>query len=87
MSIYLGNVSVEEMEKRAGVMFPEDLISYLNDRRQHDAGHLAMDKWHCFDIPFVLACENIEMASKIYVYLKPLSKSFKEPLQISVQNK
>jgi hypothetical protein len=86
MCIYLGNVSVEEIERRAGVVFPVELVSYLNDRRQQDAGHLAKDKWHCFDIPFVLVCENIDMAKEAYKHLKPLSSSFKEELQISVQN-
>lgn len=85
MPIYLGNLSVDDIELRTQVKFPTDLVEYLNKNRQQDAGHLQKDKWHCFDIPFVLACENIEMAKEIYMHLETMSDSFKEPLQISVQ--
>jgi len=85
MSIYLGNVSIEEMQSRSGVVFPEELIAYMSDKRQHEACNLQKDKWHCFDIPFVLACENIEMAKEIYRHLESMSDYFKEQLQISVQ--
>ena len=86
MSIYLGNLSVEQMQSRARVEFPVELVEYLNERRQENAGRLARDTWHCFDIPFVLVCENMEMAQKVYDQLKDKSEKFEEALQISVQS-
>lgn len=84
MAIYLGNFSVKDMENRLGIKFPEELVSYLSDKHQDSAGKLAKDKWHCFDIPFVLVCENKEMAVIIYNHLKPLTNDMKVPIQIAI---
>lgn len=85
MSIFLGNISVEQMQSRTRVEFPVELVEYLNERRQEKACRLEKDTWHCFDIPFVLVCENMEMAQKVYDNLKDKSSQFEEVLQIAVQ--
>jgi hypothetical protein len=75
------------MEERLGIKFPDELVAYMKDKHQDNAGTLAKDKWHCFDIPFVLACENREMAAIIYDHLKPFTDDMKDQLGISIQGK
>lgn len=87
MSIFLGNLSIEEIESRSGVKFPEGLVEYMKPRKQEKAANIKHGKWHCFDIPFNLVCGDMVTAKKIYDYLKPLSKDFKEQLQISLDEK
>jgi hypothetical protein len=86
MGFCLGNYDIGRMEKRLGITFPEELVTYMNERHQDNAGRLEKDRWHCFDIPFVLHCENIEMATKIYDYLKPFSNEMKDQLRITTQS-
>ena len=84
MSIYLGNLDVIDIERRAGVEFSDELRDYMKDRKQNAAANVAPDKWHCFDLPFVLVCGSMEVAETIYKHLEPVAKQFKEPMQISV---
>lgn len=84
MGIYLGNLSVNEMQNRTGVIFHDDLVSFLNDNHQDSAKNVAKGKWHCFDIPFVLVAGDIETAQFIYDHLKNMASDFKEQLQISI---
>ena len=86
MSIYLGNLSIAEIERRSGVDFPVELKEYMEPRRQQSASDVAEGKWHCFDIPFVLVCGGMETATEIHNHLKAFSSSFKEQLQISLSN-
>lgn len=86
MSIYLGNMSIDEMEKRTGVDFPQELRYYMKPRRQQSASNIKPGEWHCFDIPFVLVCGDMETATDIHEHLKGLSQDFKVPLQISLSN-
>lgn len=85
MSFMLGNLSVDQMQRRSGVKFPPELIEYMNGRHQADAENIKAGKWHCFDAPFTLVCGDIETATEIHERLKPLSKDFKQQMQISVQ--
>jgi len=86
MSIFLGNLDIRKIENRTGVKFPKELIDYMNSRKQDRASNVKPGKWHCFDIPFTLVCGDRQTAKKIYEYLKPLSKNFKKPLQISLSS-
>lgn len=80
----LGNLSVEEMEKRLGVKFPRECVEFMNGCRQHEANKIGVGKWHCFDMPFVLVCGDMDVATKIHNHLKAL-EGFKAALQISIQ--
>lgn len=86
MSIYLGNLSIAEMEKRSGVEFPEKLKEYMGPRRQQSASNIKQGAWHCFDVPFVLVCGDMETATEIHGYMKAFSSQFKESLEISIDN-
>ena len=85
MSILLGNLNIQEIEDRAGVTFPEELIEYMKPRKQESASNVKIGKWHCFDIPFTLVVGDMDTAKKIYRHLEPLSKSFNKKMQISIQ--
>ena len=84
MSIYLGNLSIDEMEKRLGVDFPAELKAYMEPRKQENASNVKQGKWHCFDLPFLLVCGDMETATEIYNHLKRFSSDCKEKLQISL---
>jgi len=83
MSTYFGNLSVDEMERRAGVEFPTELKDYMEPRRQQRANNVKPGKWHCFDVPFLLVCGDIETATEICYHLGLLRFDFKEPIRIS----
>ena len=84
MNINLGNLGIDEMQKRSGVTFPDELIEYMSERRQQKAENIAVGMWHCFDIPFTLVCGDKETATEIYKHLQPLSGEFKEAMQIAI---
>ena len=84
MQILLGNLSIPEIEKRSGVKFPDALVEYMTPRHQEKAEKIQTGYWHCFDMPFSIVCGDMETAKEIYRHLAPLTKEFKEPLQISL---
>lgn len=80
----LGNLSVEQIEKRIGFDFPEKIKELMKQTHQSEASNIAKGKWHCFDIPFNLVCGDIETAAKIFNSVKERLDEVKEVLQISV---
>lgn len=86
MSIMLGNLTVEEIEKRTGIDFPEDIRKYMNENHQPSASNVQKGKWHCFDIPFNLVCGDIETATKIFNSVKDKARECKQQLQFSIAN-
>lgn len=86
MSIMLGNLSVNQIESRLGIEFPKDIQEFMNDTHQANAGNVAKDKWHCFDVPFNIVCGDIDIATKIYESVKEKANLCKEPLHFSIQN-
>lgn len=85
MSIYLGNLSIADIERRTSVQFPQELHDYMADRHQANASSVATGKWHCFDLPFVLVCGDMQTATTIHAHLAPLGSKFAVPLQIALQ--
>ena len=84
MNIMLGNLSVSQIEKRLGIEFPEDIREFMKQTHQAEASNIGKGKWHCFDIPFILVCGDMQTATKIFEGLKPQSDKCKEALQISL---
>lgn len=84
MSIMLGNLSISQIEARAGVTFNDELKALLDETHQANAANVAEGKWHCFDIPFTMVVGGMPLAQKIYDHLKAESSNFKEPLQIAL---
>lgn len=84
MNIYLGNLSLADMQRRSGVSFPQELIDFMEPRHQPVTANVGSGQWHCYDLPFFLQCGDMETAQMIYGHLRALSGGFKEPLQIGV---
>lgn len=83
--IMLGNLSVEDIERRTGVSWPDELKQYMADKHQARASDIEPGKWHCFDAPFMLVCGDMDTAQAIYNHLAPMHADFKTPLQIGIQ--
>lgn len=85
MSIYLGNLTVEQIEKRTGITLSDEHREYMTAHRQAAVNDtpIADGAWHCFDIPFILMTANKDTAEH---YLDMLStydwSECKEPFQI-----
>ena len=84
MVIYLGNLSVAQIERRLGIEFPQECRDFMNATHQDSASNIQAGKWHCFDLPFNLACGDRETATKIFEWLKPLSGQCKTALEFSI---
>jgi hypothetical protein len=84
MSIMLGNLTVKQIENRLGIGFPEDIREFMILNHEPNASRTPINKWHCFDIPFILVCGNIDTATKIFDSVKNRSGECKEILRISV---
>ena len=86
MGIMLGNLSVEQIEKRLKIEIPEDLKEYMSKNRQENISKpVESGKWHCFDIPFMVVCGGKEAAIKFRDSLSPLSSEMNCQLHIGVQ--
>lgn len=84
MNIYLGNLTVGQITERLEITLTDEEILIMNKSNQESAQNIAPDKWHCFDIPFTIACGSMDMAIKIRDLLSPYSEKMKQPLQISI---
>jgi hypothetical protein len=82
MNVRFGNLSADEIEARAGVIFSDELKALLNSTHQANANNIEHGRWHCFDLPFVMECGGMPLAQKIYDLMKVGSKDWKEPLSI-----
>lgn len=87
MGILLGNFGVDQIAKRLKVEFGKEVYDLMEPIRQHEAANIASDKWHCFDMPFVIVCGSMETAQKINSILSPYSSKMTGQLRISVSNK
>lgn len=86
MSIMLGNVGIEEMQRRLGVEFPVELVKWLETNHQSNANTASLkeSEWHCFDLPFIIVFGSYDAALHFYNYFKDFdSSAFKESLNIS----
>lgn len=87
MSIMLGNLTASDLQGRLGITFLQDDMDFLNATHQSSATNIADDKWHCFDIPFVIVAGSYSTAEKVYEILKKHSSQIMEPLNISIVDK
>ena len=80
----LGNLSLGQIEERAGVSISAEAREELSAMRQEEAKHIAPGKWHCFDLPFMILCGDKPTAEKVLAILSVYDWSkAKEALQIS----
>lgn len=85
MAIYLGNLTVRDIEQRLGITLPVGDAQTLSNCRQDNAKVSDASKWHCFDIPFTIVCGSMETAVKVRDILAPHADKMKCPLQISIE--
>ncbi len=60
MGIYLGNLSVEQFEKRTGIILSDEHREYMKAHRQEAVNNTPITDgaWHGFDIPFIIMTGN-----------------------------
>ena len=85
MSIRLGNLSLEQMQKEAGVTFPKEFVAAMESKRQENVSvPIAKDKWHCFHLPFELVIGE-DLLELVKEHLVPIGHNFKKAMQVSIQ--
>ena len=71
MNIYIGNLSVEQIEKEYQVQFSEEDKTWLKEHRQENVSiAISADKWHCFDIPRIIVVGSVDFRQEILDRLK-----------------
>ena len=86
MSIFLGNLSISQIETRMGISLTEDERNTLNSMRQEKAEDIESGKWHCFDLPFMLICGDKQTAEKVVKIFQAHDLSrVREALQVSFE--
>ena len=87
MSIYLGNLSIRDIEKRLGIEIKQEHREWFTQHHQPDAHNIKTGKWHCFDIPFTIVCGDMKTAIYVNDALKEFSNQMKTQITISIDNK
>jgi hypothetical protein len=64
--IYLGNLSIEQIEREYCVLFSEEDKKWLLEHHQDKAEKIESDKWHFFDIPRVVIVGSQEFGRELY---------------------
>lgn len=84
MGIMLGNLNLEQIQKRCGMIFPDNVVDYMKITHEPNANiESGAEKWHGFDLPFCIFCGNMEMATFLNSELSKLDwETCKESLQI-----
>lgn len=85
MKIYLGNLTINQLEYRCGCKFEKEDYEWLKEHRQDNADIKVKDKFHIFDMPFMIqAGEDIsnDLINLLTKYND--KKTFNERLQIGV---
>jgi hypothetical protein len=82
MGLLLGNLNVEQIEERLGIKLTDDERIELKNNWQEEANNINKDKWHCFDLPFIIVSGSLETAQRIHNILKPYSCNMNCQLQI-----
>ena len=80
----LGNLSVDQMERRMGITFPDDLKEVLLKYHQEVATDVKPGFWHCFDMPFTMVCGNADLAELVREKLTPLVDKIITPLSVAI---
>lgn len=84
MEIMLGNLTLKQIEDRTGIKLSAEDRAELNGMRQEKAENIASGKWHCFDLPFMIVCDDKPTAEKMVKILSAYDWSkAKQALQIS----
>lgn len=81
--IMLGNLTVEQMEKRVGITLTDEERNTLNELREETCDKVdGNNKIHIYDIPFMIVCGNPKARKTVVDTLIPYAGNMKECLQI-----
>lgn len=87
MYVYLGNVTIEEIQERVGTVFEPEDIERLKKTYSDDATVAGKEKWHCFEIPFAIVCGSTETAENVVGILTKYAGKFTRRVAIEVSSK
>lgn len=81
--IMLGNLTVEQFEKRCQITLSEEEREIMNELREQTCGKVdGNNKIHIYDIPFMIVCGNAEVRKTVIDILTPYAGDLKAILQI-----
>lgn len=83
MGMMLGNQTPDQIAKRLKIDMSEEHKNILMESWQQKADDIAEDKWHCFDIPFMMVCGCKATAEKMRDLFTTYDLSKGELFQIS----
>lgn len=83
MAIYLGNLSVEQLERRCGITLTDEQREILKSMIEPVCKKVeGNNKIHIYDIPLAIECGNPQARKTVIEILTPYSSQLKCPLQI-----
>lgn len=78
--ILLGNLTVEQMEKRCGITLKDEERNALDALREETCDKVCgNNKMHIYDIPFLIECGNPEARKAVIDILTPYAGKIIEP--------
>lgn len=81
--IMLGNLTIEQFEKRCGITLTDSERQTLNELREQTCDKVdGNNKIHIYDIPFMIVCGNGEARKTVIDMLTPYAGDIKTALQI-----
>lgn len=83
MNIMLGNLTVEQIMSRSGILFGDNDVKWLKEK-WCEKTELREGTWHCYDIPFMIVCKSKKLAEEMHFRLSKYDwAGCKEALRIS----
>lgn len=64
--LLLGNLTVNQMIKQLGINITNEEKELLENMRCDNANSIPENKFHCFDMPFVIHAGSKSVGSKLY---------------------
>jgi hypothetical protein len=83
MGIMLGELSVEQMERRMGIELTQEEKKFFEETYHCYAENIPEGKWHCFDIPFLIQCGGENFHKEVIKILSPYGDKMKTTLQVA----
>lgn len=83
MGIMLGNLTPDQIAGRLKIELSDEHKQRLMETWQQKAENIAQNKWHCFDIPFMMVCGCKETAEQFRDLFLTYDLSNGELFQIS----
>ena len=81
--MYLGNMSIKELEERCKITLTENERKILEELREDTIWKVkGNNKIHIYDIPFLIECGNAEARKTVIDILMPYSGQIKAKLGV-----